>query len=107
MNRSPQNLPHARRSSPFRRACRVAPALLALSPFLFGAPVAPAPPGRIPFADSIKEVPVGAPASRPHRVREKLRSDEAAQSMGIVVSLRMRDLAGLQARLQSGETVPK
>jgi hypothetical protein len=61
--------------------------------------------GRVRFADSIKEVPVGAPSTGPHRVRDQLRPDELGQRMGFVVSLRMRNFAELEARVQSGQRV--
>jgi hypothetical protein len=57
--------------------------------------------------ESIVEVPVGAPASRPHRVREQLRADETAQYVNFVVGLRMRNLGELEARIHAGRTVPR
>ena len=62
---------------------------------------------RIRLEDSIKGVPIGAPASQPHRVREELTASELAESLNIVVSLRMREFDRLEARIHSGQTVPK
>ena len=62
--------------------------------------------GRARFGDSIKEVPAGAPASRPHRVRESLTAAESAESLDFVISLRMQNYAELQARVHSGQKVP-
>ena len=62
---------------------------------------------RIRLEDSIKGIPIGAPASQPHRVREELTASELAESLNIVVSLRMRDFDRLEARIHSGQTVPK
>ena len=61
----------------------------------------------MPFKNSIREVPEGAPASRPHTVRDSLKTDELARTMAFSVSLRMRDFQGLEARIQAGQKVPR
>ncbi len=61
--------------------------------------------GRTPFEDSIMEVPVGAPTSQPHRVRDKLTATELAATLDFVVSLRMRNFDELEARIHSGQTI--
>ncbi|HEY5078206.1 MAG TPA: protease pro-enzyme activation domain-containing protein, partial [Opitutaceae bacterium] len=65
------------------------------------------PSGRVLFRNSIREVPAGEPDSRPHRVRDQLRSDELARTMGIAVSLRLRNYAELEARIEAGQTIPQ
>jgi hypothetical protein len=66
-------------------------------------------PRRTParFEDSIQSVPVAATASQPHRVRDKLTAAELAENLDFVVSLRMRNIAELEARIQSGQLVPQ
>ena len=59
------------------------------------------------LSDSIKEVPVGVSASGPHRVREVLTAAESAQSLDLVVSLRMRNFAAFQSIVQTGGTVSR
>lgn len=60
---------------------------------------------RLRLGDSIKEVAIGTPASDPHRVREVLTAAESAESLNLVVSLRMRNFAEFQSIIQSGHTV--
>ena len=74
----------------------------------------PAPPSRgetadarVPLNDSIKEVPVDAPVSGPHRVRAALTAAEAAEPLHLVVSLRMRNLGRLRTILESGRTLSR
>ena len=62
---------------------------------------------RVRVEGSIKEVPIDAPLSQPHRVRERLAASERAESLNFAVSLRMRNLDELEARIQSGQTVPQ
>ena len=62
---------------------------------------------RVPLEDSIKGVPVGASESGPHRVREALTAAESAETLDLVVTLRMRNLDKLRAMLESGRTVPR
>ncbi|MFZ1056647.1 MAG: protease pro-enzyme activation domain-containing protein [Opitutaceae bacterium] len=59
---------------------------------------------RVRLEDSIKEVPVGAPDSGPHRVRETLTAAESAESLNLVVSLRMRNFGEFESVIQSGRT---
>jgi len=61
--------------------------------------------GRVLFKDSIKEVPIGARFSEPHRVREKLTAEELSKPIDFVVSLRMRNFDELKTRIQSGQQV--
>lgn len=63
--------------------------------------------GRVLLEDSIKEVPAGAPATGPNRVREALTAPESAESLNLVVSLRMRNFEEFQALVQAGQTVPR
>jgi kumamolisin len=60
---------------------------------------------RVLLNDSIKEVPVGAPESGPHRVREALTAAESAEPLNLVVSLRMRNIDRFKAILESGRTL--
>ena len=62
---------------------------------------------RILLTDSVKEVPVDAPPSGPHRVRSALTTAEAAEPINLVVSLRMRNLDRLKSILESGGTVSR
>lgn len=71
---------------------------------LAAGPPARAQGARVAFPDSIREV-TATPEAGPHIVRAILSADEAAAPMTFSVSLRMRDFAGLQARLAKGETV--
>ena len=70
---------------------------------LSGAPAgaAEATGGRVRFADSIKEVPIAAPASSPRRVRETLTEAELAESVDFIVSLRMRGVDRLESLIRS------
>ncbi len=78
-------------------------ALAAAGPMRSGAEGTPAPARRV-FAAAVR--PVG-PSSSPTRiVRTTLSFDEQAQPMTIAVSLRMRNLDELQARLARGQNVP-
>jgi len=72
---------------------------------LSGAPAgaAEATGGRVRFADSIKEVPIAAPASSPRRVRETLTEAELAESVDFIVSLRMRGVDRLESLIRSRE----
>ena len=62
---------------------------------------------RILLRDSVKEVPVDAPVSGPHRVRATLTAAEAAEPLHLVVSLRLRNLDRLRAILESGRTLSR
>jgi kumamolisin len=59
------------------------------------------------LSESVKEVPLDAPATGPHRVRETLTASELAEPLRFVVSLRMRDLVDLEARISSSQLVPR
>jgi kumamolisin len=80
-------------------------ALLAISPRCLEASIAATPAGSVRFEESIKEVPIGAPASQPHRIREQLTASELSESLAFVVSLRMRNFDDLEARIYSGQPV--
>ena len=90
---------------PVRAGAAFALALLCPAPSLRAAPLPIAPAGREMLNDSIKEVPATAASLAPHRVRDQLRSDELSKTMGFVVSLRIRNFAELQARVQNGERI--
>ena len=63
-----------------------------------------APAGSRLFPDSNREVPA-ANASGPGITRHELSAEERAAPLTFTVSLRMRDFAGLQARLAAGERI--
>lgn len=52
-------------------------------------------------------VPLDAPVSEPHRVREILTASESSEALDFVISLRMRDFDGLQALISSARIVPR
>jgi kumamolisin len=86
------------------RAARRAVLGLVVAFLLTGGPLRAALPGaRIRLADSVKEIPAGSPT----RIRDKLTAAELAAPLDLVVSLRMRDLPGLQALVQAGKTVTR
>ena len=95
---------------PFFRMIKKAPALLCaiVLAAIAGVPQSladTAGAGRQSFAGSIRElgsVP-GAAASRPQVTRIALSDAERGATMTFEVALRMRDLAGLQARVAAGE----
>ena len=66
---------------------------------------------RVPFTDSIREVPTLTPGATrdPNRaavVRATLSAAEAAAPIDVEVALRMRNFAELQARVAHGEIIP-
>src|SRR5689334_112519 len=78
-----------------------------------GAPqVDPPSVGRVTFTESIKEVLQGVPKSTSHNqpsatlVRSELTQDETQARLDFSVALKLRDAAGLQARVAKGETIP-
>ncbi len=88
------------------RAASCAVLGLALSLFATGSPLRAVAPGvRVRLADSVKAVT--APAAGPTRIRDTLTPAELAAPLDFVVSLRMRDFAGLQARVQAGQTLTR
>ena len=80
-------------------------ALVVASPAMPGA--TPPDGARARLGGSIVSVSADAPDSAPHVVRAALSPGELAGSMDFVVSLRMRDLAVLQGRIQAGQTIPQ
>jgi kumamolisin len=60
--------------------------------------------GRRVFTDSIRAV-AGTDAAEARVARRELRADELLAPLVVSVSLRMRDPAGLQARLEAGERI--
>ena len=62
---------------------------------------------RIVLEDSIVPVPGTRPGPHPRVGRTTLTAEEMAAPLDFVVSLRMRDFKGLEARIQSGQTVPQ
>ena len=78
--------------------CAAALAIVALT--ALAAPAAP-----IAFNDSIKAV-AEEPGGDAQVVRLALRTEELAAPITFAVNLRMRDFAGLQARLEKGEEIP-
>jgi kumamolisin len=81
---------------------------LALGTTSLGSAVAAsAPQDRVPFRDSLVAVAADAPATRAHVVRRVLTAAERAAPVDVVVSLRMRDFAGLQGRIQAGERIAR
>ncbi len=62
---------------------------------------------RVLFAGSVREVPLGAPASGPRRVREVLTAAESAEPLEFVVSLRMRNFAELASRIGTGQLISR
>lgn len=78
-------------------------ALIFVLPIAMGAAVAPGT--QVVFGDSIVDVPKAANGSQPHIVRELLTAKELAASMDLVVSLRMRNFAELQSRVQAGQLI--
>jgi kumamolisin len=88
-------MPHSR--SRIAQACGALALALAL-----------APSGRASamLHDSVVAVAADAAPDRPRVVRTALADSERAAPMDIVVSLRMRSLGELQARIHAGQTVP-
>ena len=84
----------------------VAPAFL-LVPSILGATGAGTGSGRVRFDDSIQGIPLAAEVSQPHRIREDLTALELAESRDFVISLRMRGLGELQARIHSGRSAAR
>lgn len=60
---------------------------------------------RVLLNDSIVRVPADAPRLVPHVVRIALTAEELAAQMDFVVSLRMRNFADLESRVQDGQRV--
>jgi kumamolisin len=71
---------------------------------LSAAPAVRAKQGRTLFPDSIRAVPA-APGNGPYVSSQALLPGQSAATMVFSVSLKMRDLAGLQARLAAGQFV--
>jgi kumamolisin len=62
---------------------------------------------RVRFVNSVVEVPASAVPSLPHLSRNVLTTRELEQPIDFVVSLRVRDFAGLEELVQSGKTLAR